>query len=276
MLSDGAEVLDEPTSFGHHPDMIAVPSHHELFDLTGRVVVVTGASSGLGARWAPVLAASGAQVVIAARRHVELTAVAAQSPNIVAVAGDVTIDADRHRIVDTALEHFGRIDVLVNSAGTAVSAPAIDLELDAFREMIETDLTATFAFTQLVGQSMLEAGRGSIVNIASLAAERCLDRYPLIAYNSAKAALVAMTRSLAAEWGPRGVRVNAVGPAFFPTRLSGFLEDDEQVAWIEGHTALRRSARLDELDGMIVFLASDASSYVTGQHLVVDGGWSVF
>src|SRR5262245_57790298 len=256
--------------------MIAAPSHHELFDLTGKVVVVTGASSGLGARWAPVLAASGAQVVIAARRHLELTAVAAQSPNILAVAGDVTIDADRHRIVATALEHFGRIDVLVNSAGTAVSAPAIDLELDAFREMIETDLTATFAFTQLVGQSMLEAGRGSVVNIASLAAERCLDRYPLIAYNSAKAALVAMTRSFAAEWGPRGVRVNAVGPAFFPTRLSGFLEDHDQVAWIEGHTALRRSARLDELDGMIVFLASDASSYVTGQHLVVDGGWSVF
>src|SRR5262249_58987639 len=119
-----------------------------------------------------------------------------------------------------------------------------------------------------------EAGRGSIVNIASLAAERCLDRYPLIAYNSAKAALVAMTRSLAAEWGPRGVRVNAVGPAFFPTRLSGFLEDYEQVAWIEGHTALKRPARLDELDGMIVFLASDASTDVTGQQLFVDGRWS--
>jgi NAD(P)-dependent dehydrogenase (short-subunit alcohol dehydrogenase family) len=123
---------------------------------------------------------------------------------------------------------------------------------------------------------MVEAGRGSIVNIASLAAERCLDRYPLVAYNSAKAALVAMTRSLAAEWGPAGVRVNAVGPAFFPTRLSGFLEDADQVAWIAGHTALRRAARLEELDGTIVFLASDASSYVTGQHLVVDGGWSVF
>ena len=223
-----------------------------------------------------MLAASGAEVVVAARREAELAAVAALSTSILAVAGDVTVDADRHRIVATALERFGHVDVLVNSAGTAVSAPALDLELDAFREMIETDLTATFAFTQLVGRVMLEAGRGSIVNIASLAAERCLDRYPLVAYNSAKAALVALTRSLAAEWGPGGVRVNAVGPAFFPTRLSGFLEDSDQVAWIEAHTALRRTARLDELDGVIVFLASDASSYVTGQHLVVDGGWSVF
>jgi NAD(P)-dependent dehydrogenase (short-subunit alcohol dehydrogenase family) len=256
--------------------MTGVPSHRELFDLAGKVVVVTGASSGLGARWAPVLAASGADVVIAARREVELTEVAAESPAIVAAAGDVTVDADRRRIVDTALERFGRLDVLVNAAGTAVSAPAIELGIDAFREMIETDLTATFALTQLVGRTMLEAGRGSVVNVSSLAAERCLDRYPLVAYNSAKAALVAMTRSLAAEWGPSGVRVNAVGPAFFPTRLSGFLEDSEQVAWIEGHTALHRPARIDEVDGMIVFLASDASSYVTGQHFFVDGGWSVF
>jgi NAD(P)-dependent dehydrogenase (short-subunit alcohol dehydrogenase family) len=142
--------------------------------------------------------------------------------------------------------------------------------------MIDTDLTATFALTQLVGRSMLQAERGSIVNISSLAAERCLDRYPLVAYNSAKAALVAMTRSLAAEWGSAGVRVNAVGPAFFPTRLSGFLEDPDQVAWIKGHTALRRTPRLDELDGLIVFLASDASSYLTGQHIIVGGGWSVF
>jgi NAD(P)-dependent dehydrogenase (short-subunit alcohol dehydrogenase family) len=188
----------------------------------------------------------------------------------------VTVDGDRRRIVDTALERFGRIDVLVNAAGTAVSAPAIDLGLDAFREMIETDLVATFALTQLVGRSMLDAGRGSVVNVSSLAAERCLDRYPLVAYNSAKAGVVAMTHSLAAEWGPAGVRVNAVGPAFFPTRLSGFLEDTDQVAWIEGHTALRRAARIDELDGTVVYLASDASSYVTGQHFVVDGGWSVF
>ncbi|HEV7762050.1 MAG TPA: SDR family oxidoreductase [Acidimicrobiales bacterium] len=127
-----------------------------------------------------------------------------------------------------------------------------------------------------MGATMIAAGGGSIVNVASLAAERSVDRYPLAAYSSAKAAVVALTRSLAAEWGRHGVRVNAVGPAFFPTRLSGFLPDPDQVAWIEGHTALRRTARLDELDGTIVFLASDPSSYITGQHLLVDGGWSVY
>jgi len=215
-------------------------------------------------------------VVISARREPELMAVTASSPGMVAIAADLTSADDRSRVVDQVLDRFGRVDVLVNSAGTAISAPATDISVDDFRDMIDTDVTATFALTQLIGRSMIAAGRGSVINIASLAAERCLDRYPLVAYNAAKAAMIAVTRSLAAEWGPSGVRVNAVGPAFFPTRLSGFLEDPDQVAWIEGHTALRRTARIDELDGTIVFLASDASSYLTGQHLIVDGGWSVF
>jgi NAD(P)-dependent dehydrogenase (short-subunit alcohol dehydrogenase family) len=123
---------------------------------------------------------------------------------------------------------------------------------------------------------MIEAGGGSIINNASLGAERSLDRYPLAAYSSAKAGVVALTRSLASEWGRHGVRVNAVGPAFFPTATAGFLEDAEQVEWIKQHNALKRTARIDELDGAIVFLASDASSFATGQHLLVDGGWSVY
>ena len=157
--------------------------------------------------------------------------------------GDITSDTDRHRLVDETLRTFGRIDVLVNCAGTAVSSPAVDTPVEEFRTMIETDLTAVFALTQLAGRAMIDAGRGSIINISSLAAERCVDRYPLSAYSSAKSAMVALTRSLASEWGPFGIRVNAVGPAFFPTRLSGFLEDPDQVAWIEQHTALRRTAR---------------------------------
>jgi NAD(P)-dependent dehydrogenase (short-subunit alcohol dehydrogenase family) len=247
-----------------------------IFDLDDRVVLLTGASSGLGARWAPVLAAAGARVVVTARREVELASVAADTPRSLAIPGDITSESDRHRLVDETMRTFGSIDVLVNCAGTAVSSPAVETPVDEFRTMIETDLTATFALTQLVGGIMIEAGHGSIINIASLAAERCVDRYPLSAYSAAKSALVALTRSLAAEWGRHGIRVNAVGPAFFPTRLSGFLEDPEQVAWIESHTALRRTARLDELDGAIIFLASDASTYITGQHLIVDGGWSVY
>jgi len=124
--------------------------------------------------------------------------------------------------------------------------------------------------------SVDELDVGSIVNITSLGAERCLDRYPLAAYNAAKAGVAALTRSFASEWGPHGVRANSLGPAFFPTRLSGFLQDPSQTEWIASHTALRRPASLDELDGALLFLASDASSYVTGQHLFVDGGWSVY
>jgi hypothetical protein len=247
-----------------------------LFSLAEKVIVVTGASSGLGARWAPVLAAAGGRVVLSARRETELNEVAAGVPGSLVVPADVTDAGDRERLVETTLRELGRIDVLVNSAGTAASAPAIDITVDEFRSMLDTDLTALFAVSQLVAPAMLDAGRGSIINVTSLGAERCLDRYPLASYNAAKAGLVALTRSLAAEWGRGGVRVNAVGPAFFPTRLSGFTQDPEQRTWIEAHTALGRVARIDELDGMIVFLASDASGYVTGQHLLVDGGWSVF
>jgi NAD(P)-dependent dehydrogenase (short-subunit alcohol dehydrogenase family) len=222
-----------------------------------------------------VLTAAGAQVVVTARRAVELEAVAA-SAGAIAVPGDITSSDDRDRIVQTALRSYGRIDVLVNNAGSAESGPALEMDVDAFRALVETDLTALFALTQLVGRHMVDAHRGSIVNVTSLGADRCLDRYPLAAYSSAKSGVAALTRSLAAEWGRTGVRVNAIAPAFFPTRLSGFLEDREQVDWINRHTALGRTARLDELDGAVVFFASDASSYVTGQTLRVDGGWSVY
>jgi NAD(P)-dependent dehydrogenase (short-subunit alcohol dehydrogenase family) len=248
----------------------------ELFDLTGRVVILTGASSGLGARWAPVLAAAGAHVVLTARREPELRRTAELTPGATVVVGDITDAAHRQRLVDTTLEAFGRVDVLVNNAGGAASAPALDTTIDDFRSMIDTDLVALFALSQLVGRHMVEAGRGSIINNASLAAERAVDRYPLSAYGAAKAGVVAVTRSLAAEWGRSGVRVNAIGPAFFPTPTAGNLEDPEQVAWIQQHNALQRTARIDELDGTIVFLASDASSFITGQHLLVDGGWSIF
>ena len=258
------------------PDDVPVGRPADLFSLTGKVVLLTGGSSGLGARWAEVLVAAGAQVVIAARREAELQAVADRT-GARAVTADLTSDADRRRVVEATIDSFGRVDVLINNAGTAASEPALEMDLDAFRSLLDADLTSLFALTQLVGRRMVEAGGGgSIVNITSLGAERSLDRYPLAAYSAAKAGVAALTRSLAAEWGRSGVRVNDIAPAFFPTRLSGFLEDAEQVRWIEQHTALGRTARLDEIDGAIVFLASDASSYVTGQSITVDGGWSVY
>jgi NAD(P)-dependent dehydrogenase (short-subunit alcohol dehydrogenase family) len=248
----------------------------QLFSLSGKVAIVTGASSGLGSRWVPVLAAAGAQVVLTARRAHELSHVAADVPDALVVSGDITSDGHRRRLVEKTLRRFGHIDVLVNNAATAASTPAADVGIEDFRAMLETDLTSLFAISQLVGRAMVDAGSGSIINISSLAAERCVDRYPLAAYSAAKSGVVALTRCLAAEWGRHGVRVNAVAPSFFPTRLSGFLQDPDQVTWIRSHTALQRTAGIDELDGTIVFLASDASSFITGQHLLVDGGWSVY
>ena len=255
---------------------LPIRAPNELFSLDGRVAVVTGASSGLGARWAPVLAAAGADVVLVARRRPELEQVAATVPRATVVVADLNEDEGVATVATVVRERYGRGDVLVNNAGTAESAPALEMSTASFRGLLDADLTAVFALTQSLGKLMVEVGRGSVINIASLGADRVLDRYPLAAYSAAKAGLVALTRSLAAEWGPHGVRVNAIGPAFFPTRLSGFLEDQDQVDWIESHTALSRTARLDELDGAVLFFASDASTYVTGQHLLVDGGWSVY
>lgn len=255
--------------------MPEIPDPTSRFGLDGKVALLTGASSGLGAQWTTALAGAGATLVVTARRAAELAAIA-EPVGALAIPGDLMSEDHRRRLVADTLDRHGRIDVLINNAGTAASAPAADTTIGDFRDLIEADLASVFALTQLVGAAMVAARRGSIINVASLGAERALDRYPLVAYNAAKAGVVAMTRSLAAEWGRLGVRVNAVGPAFFPTRLSGFLEDREQVAWIESHSALGRPGRIDELDGVIIFLASEASSYITGQHLLVDGGWSVY
>jgi len=244
------------------------------FRLDGRVALVTGTSTGLGERFARVLDAAGAAVVLASRRAEPNAKLAASLRDALPVTCDVRRDGDRAALVAAALDRYGQIDVLVNNAGIAGSAPAEDEDLDSVRDLLDTNTIGLFAMTQLVGRHMLDRGRGSIVNIASPSATINLDRYPLAGYAASKGAVVALTRELAAQWAGRGVRVNALSPCFFPSNTTGWLTDPDQVAWISGRAPIGRPPRPDELDGPLLFLASDASTYVTGQNLVVDGGWT--
>jgi NAD(P)-dependent dehydrogenase (short-subunit alcohol dehydrogenase family) len=242
--------------------------------LEGRVAIVTSTSSGLGRRFAEVLDGAGASVVLASRRHEADLELAGRLRDALPVACDVREPADREALLQAAVSRFGRVDILVNNAGIAASAPAEDETLEQLQALIDTNLTAVFGLTQVVGRHMLAQRSGVIVNIASPAAALSLDRYPLAAYGASKAGVVALTREIAYQWGGRGVRVNALAPCFFPAGTTGWLQDPDQVAWISANAALGRPPRLEELDGPLLFLASDASSYVTGQTLYVDGGWS--
>lgn len=248
-----------------------------LNTLGGRVALVTGTSSGLGKQFAKALDGAGARVVLASRRHeTDLELAETLLHEALAVRCDVRDVQDRAALVDAALQRHGRIDILVNNAGVAHSAPAEEEDLDGVRHLLDTNLTAVFALSQLVAPHMFERNGGVIVNIASPAATTSLDRYGLAGYAASKAGVVALTRELAAQWGRRGVRVNAIAPHFFPTATDGYLQDPELVGWLTARSPLGRTARIEEIDGPLLFLCSDASSYVTGQTIVVDGGWTVY
>ena len=247
-----------------------------LWDLSDRVAIVTGASSGFGDRFSRVLAAAGCRVVAAARRFERLESLAAEVPEVVPVRADVAVDDDCRALVQAALDRFGRVDVLVNNAGLS-DAPdrAEDEDPERFRQVVAVNLTAPFVLSALVAKPMIAAGRGgSIINITSVHGQVGASPNHQAAYVASKGGLDNLTRELALQWARHRIRVNAIAPGYFETELTAEMFNAESgVSWIERNTPMRRAGAVHELDGALLFLASDASSYMTGQTVAVEGGW---
>ena len=246
------------------------------FRLDGQVALVTGASSGLGARFARVLDAAGARVAITARRADRLEALAADLHDPIVVAADLLDDGDRTRLVDRVLESADRLDVLVNNAGRSEPMRALDEPMEHFRATVELNLVAPFVVAQAAARAMhARSIRGRIVNVVSIYALTGIGRVPEAGYSASKGGLASLTRELASQWARKDIRVNALAPGWFPSEMTDDLFADPRLEeWVADRTPLRRAGRPDELDGALLFLASDASSYVTGQILAVDGGWT--
>jgi len=244
------------------------------FRLSGRVAIVTGASSGLGTRFVRALHAAGASVVLAARRADRIEELSRQLDGTLAIPTDVTVQSDIERLVASTLERYGHVDVLVNNAGVTGVISAEDEPMEHFRSVIEVNLMAKFALTQLVGRSMIKQGRGSIVNVASVLGLVASGQLPQASYSASKGALINLTRELAAQWARKGVRVNAIAPGWFVSEMTDqMFADERSVKWMRRNTPMGRTGEEHELDGVLLFLASDASSFVTGQTIAVDGGW---
>jgi NAD(P)-dependent dehydrogenase (short-subunit alcohol dehydrogenase family) len=210
-----------------------------------------------------------------ARRVDRLDLLAESLPGSLALRCDVTDDADLEALVGRTLAECGRIDILVNNAGITEVQPAEDEPAEVFRRVVAVNLTAPFLLTQLVARHMLGAGGGSVINIASVLGLRGVGQVPQAGYAASKGGLINLTRELAAQWARRSIRVNAIAPAWFPTEMTGEMFADEGAQrWIRRRTPMGRPGQLDELDGALLFLASDASAYITGQILAVDGGWT--
>ena len=250
------------------------------FRLSSSVAVVTGASSGLGERFARVLHGAGAAVLIGARRSERLTQLADSHEHMRAVRCDVTNDDDRVALIDQAAEwahESGRcFDVLVNNAGIGATMPAVDESLDHFEHVLDVNLTSLFRLSQLAGVHFIDQSSGSIVNVASMLGLVASAPIPQASYVASKGAVVSLTRELACQWARKGVRVNAIAPGWFPSELTNdtMFGEPRSMAFLERHCPMARGGREDELDGTLLLLASTAGSYLTGQTIVVDGGWT--
>ena len=251
-----------------------------LFDLTGKVALVTGGSRGLGLQMAEALGEMGAKLVITARKADELAEAKRRLERrkiiVATVANDISNTAEIPQLVDGILSQFDGIDILVNNAGATWGAPAEDYPAEAWRKVIDLNVNAMFFLSQCVGKkAMIPKQSGKIINISSIAG---LGGNPpgmaTIAYNTSKGADINFTRALAAEWGRYNINVNAICPGFFPTKMSAGLLDKLGDS-IKATTPLQRLGGEEDLKGTVVFLASEASRHITGQYIAVDGGETI-
>ncbi len=252
-------------------------SSQELFSLTGRTALVTGGSRGLGLEIAEGLGQSGARVAITARRREWLDeaerTLRAQDIDCLALTGDVSDSGEVVRVVDEVERAFERIDILVNAAGRTWGAPAEEMPLERWREVMDANATGTFLMCQTVGRGMIGRRFGRIINVASLAG---LSGQPpevmdAVGYSASKGAIIALTRDLAVKWARHGITVNAIAPGWFPTRMSEKVIERAGQA-LTSLIPMGRVGRAGEIKGAAVFLASDAASYITGQVFAIDGG----
>jgi gluconate 5-dehydrogenase len=250
----------------------------ELFDLTGKVAVVTGGGSGLGRQMAEGLAEAGADLVLCARKadRCEQAAeeLARTGVRALGLGCDLRDSAAIEAAVQRTVDDFGRVDILVNNAGTAWGAPPEDVPLEGWQKVVDVNLTGAFLFAQRVGRVLIEQGEGGkIVNIASVAAFRGAPQGAMnaIPYNASKGGLIALTIDLAVKWAPHRINVNAIAPGWFPTDLSGGTLSAAEDRLLH-RIPLARYGGPDDLKGAVVFLCSAASDYITGTTLVVDGG----
>ena len=246
-----------------------------LFDLSGRVALVTGSSRGIGLALARALGNAGAELIVNSRDEQALVAAAdalrQEGITVHCRAFDVCDQAAVAHAVDSFESDIGPIDVLVNNAGLQIRGPMLDYDVDDFRRLIEVNLVAAFTVGKTVAGHMAKRGRGKIINVCSVMSE--VGRATVAPYTATKGGLKMLTRGMCAEFGPLGIQVNALGPGYFATELTAALVADEEFSnWLVRRTPAGRWGQVDELGGAVVFLASDASSYVNGHILYVDGG----
>lgn len=254
---------------------------HQLFDLRGQVAIITGGSVGLGYQMATGLAEAGVNIVLTARKVDRCVAAAEKirqetGVRTLAVGCNVSKLEEVQNLVAVTMKEFGRIDILVNNAGTTWGAPVLEYPLKGWQKVIDTNITGTFLCCQQVGRVMIEQKRGKIINIASAAAVMGAEpeKMDAVAYPASKAAVVALTKDLAAKWARYNINVNAIAPGWFPTDMSAWTLEHVGERLLQG-IPMRRFGGDDELKGVVVFLASEASRYVTGHTLFVDGGETI-